>query len=109
MPTRIPALTTLTLLLSGCATTFTGDPHIESGRSGCESKCSGQGMALAGMVFMGEYTSGCICAAPGQGARVREQLLAGAGASAGAAGAGVAMQMQRQAQQQQQQQQQQRR
>jgi hypothetical protein len=86
--------------ISGCATSFTGDPHIENGRSGCEAKCKGQGMALAGMVFMGEYTSGCVCTVPGQSAMAGQQLMAAAQAGAGAGSAGVVMQMRRQASQQ---------
>ena len=86
-------------VVAGCATNFTGDPHIEEGRGGCEAKCKGQGMALAGMVFMGEYTSGCVCTVPGQTAS-RDQLLAAAQAGAGAGAAGVVMQMRAQAQRQ---------
>jgi hypothetical protein len=94
----IRIVSTLTILvgIGGCATSFTGDPHIENGRSGCEAKCKGQGMALAGMVFMGEYTSGCVCTVPGQAAAVGGQLLAAAEAGAGAGSAGVVMQMRRQ-------------
>lgn len=89
---------TILVLVAGCATSFTGAPHIEDGRAGCEAKCRGQGMALAGMVFMGEYTSGCVCAVPGQTAS-RQQLLAAAGAGAGAGAAGVVMQMRAQEEQ----------
>ena len=81
------------LLMSGCATSFTGSAHIEGGRQTCEAKCKGQGMELAGMVYMGEYSSGCVCSAPGQTAMTRQSLLA-SGASAAAA-AGVAMQSER--------------
>jgi hypothetical protein len=49
-------------------------------------------MALAGMVFMGEYTSGCVCTVPGQVAS-RELLVAAAEAGAGAGATGVVMQM----------------
>lgn len=87
------------VLLTGCQTTFTGDPHIENGHAGCEEKCKGQGMALAGMVFMGEYTSGCVCTVPGQSASVRDQVLAAAESGAAAGSAGVVMQMRRQEEQ----------
>jgi hypothetical protein len=86
-------------LLTGCATAFTGDAHVEGGRQGCEAKCQGEGMAVAGMVFMGEYTSGCVCTVPGQAAPPQAAVAAGGGA--GAAAAGVAMQMRRQQAQQQ--------
>lgn len=87
------------LLLTGCATSFTGDAHVEGGRRGCEAKCTAEGMVVAGMVFMGEYTSGCVCALPGNSAP--PPPAAAAGAAAGAAAAGVAMQMRRQQEQQQ--------
>ncbi len=93
--TLFTALSMLTL--AGCATSFTGSAHIEGGRSGCESKCAGQGLAMSGMVYMGEYSSACVCEVPGSGG--------GAGSSASVAGgaAGVVMQMRQQQQQQQQQ------
>jgi hypothetical protein len=53
-------------------------------------------MALAGMVFMGEYTDGCVCTVPGQAASSDRMLLASAEAGAGAGAAGVVMQMQAQ-------------
>jgi hypothetical protein len=93
------ALLTIAVSVGGCATSFTGDPHIENGRAGCEAKCKGQGMALAGMVFMGEYTSGCVCTVPGQSASVGGRLYAAAQAGATAGSAGVVMQMRRAQQQ----------
>lgn len=89
----------LVFFLAGCQTTFTGDPHIENGHAGCEEKCKGQGMALAGMVFMGEYTSGCVCTVPGQSASTRDQVLAAAETGAAAGSTGVVMQMRRQEEQ----------
>ncbi|MEZ4224242.1 MAG: hypothetical protein R3B13_25050 [Polyangiaceae bacterium] len=86
------------LMLGGCTTNFTGSPHVENGRKGCEAKCSQQGMEVAGMVYMGEYTSGCVCFVPGQTGARRQMLLA-AGAEAGAGAAGVVMQMRRQEEQ----------
>ncbi len=51
------------LFLSGCSTQFTGNAHTS--KQVCMEKCAGQNMMLAGMVYMGEYTSGCICRAKG--------------------------------------------
>jgi hypothetical protein len=48
-------------VLSGCATTFTGDAYVPDGATGCKSACSAQGLEMAGMVIMGEYSDGCIC------------------------------------------------
>jgi hypothetical protein len=92
----------LALMLMGCATSFTGSPHIENGRAGCEEKCKGQGMQVAGMVYMGEYSSACVCEVPRGAAQLsrREVLVASAGGVGGAA-AGVMMQMRRAQQQQQ--------
>jgi hypothetical protein len=80
----------------GCATSFTGSPHVEDGRQGCEAKCKGQGMQVAGMVYMGEYSSACVCEVPrGSAEGSRSSLLASSAAAAGGS-AGVMMQMQRQ-------------
>jgi hypothetical protein len=85
----------------GCATSFTGSAHIEGGRNGCEAKCRGQGMQIAGMVYMGEYSSACVCEVPrSSGSGERREILASAAGASGAA-AGVVMQMERQRQQQQ--------
>ena len=89
----------LGLALSGCATSFTGSAHVENDARGCEAKCKSRGMDLAGMVFMGEYTSGCVCGVPGKSASSRTLLVASAEGAGGSA-AGVMMQMQRQQQQQ---------
>lgn len=93
------AITTMLLLspiAAGCATSFTGSAHVEDGRAGCEAKCRGQGMQVAGMVYMGEYSSACVCEVPGSAAAGRRtELVASAGAAAGAS-AGVVMQMRRQ-------------
>ncbi len=85
---------------SACATSFTGSAHVEEGRGGCERKCKGSGMEVAGMVYMGEYSDACICSVPGQtGSAKRQRLVAGASAVAGGT-AGVVMQMRRQQEQQ---------
>jgi hypothetical protein len=83
----------LMLGLSACATSFTGSAHVDNGRSGCEAKCKGEGMELAGMVYMGEYSDACVCAVPGKSASARHDLLASAAVAGGASG--VVMQMRR--------------
>ena len=91
------------LSLVGCATSFTGNAHVENGRAGCEEKCKGQGMQVAGMVYMGEYSSACVCEVPrGSASSSRREFLLGSAAASGGA-VGVIMQMRRQQQQQQQQ------
>lgn len=83
----------LAMVLSACATNFTGSPHVEGGRSGCEAKCKAQGMEIAGMVYMGEYSDACVCSVPGATSMRKRMLLADAATAGGAAG--VVMQMRR--------------
>ncbi len=86
---------------AGCATHFTGSAHIEGGRPACEAKCRGQGMQIAGMVYMGEYSSACVCEVPrGTSSAGRHEVLAAAAGGSGAA-AGVIMQMQEEERQRQ--------
>jgi hypothetical protein len=92
--TRIAIVVCALAAVCGCATSFTGSAHVEGGRSGCEQKCAGQGLAMEGLVYMGEYSSACVCAVPGASGD------SGA-ASSGAGGAvGVVMQMRRQQEEQ---------
>ena len=76
----------------GCATQFFGDPYVMGGKAGCLKKCAGEGLEFGGMVYMGEYSSACICCPPGSG---EKGVVTGAAAAAGGAAAGVMMQMQR--------------
>ena len=79
-------------LMSACATSFTGSPYIEGGRTECEAKCAGQGLSMCGMVYMGEYSSACVCSVGGSGGEDAVSLDRTSAASAGAV-AGVIMQM----------------
>lgn len=97
---RVGLLITASLLALACATSFTGSPYVENGRSGCEAKCRAAGMEVAGLVYMGEYSDACVCAVPGRSARA--PLLMHATGAIAAAGAGVMMQMERNRRQQQQ-------
>lgn len=80
---------------SACATSFYGSPHVEGGAKACQAKCQNQGLEMAGMVFMGEYTDGCICAVPGK----VEEAQNGAAEAAGGT-VGVEMQNRRERQRQ---------
>jgi hypothetical protein len=86
------------LAVSGCATAFMGSPHVEGGRQGCETKCRGQGMTVAGMVYMGEYSSACVCAVPESAGGGHASLLQSGAAATGGA---VAVELTRRQQQQQ--------
>lgn len=85
--------------LAGCATSFTGEAHVEGGPAGCQKKCDAWGMDFAGMVAMGEYSDACVCHVRGKQASTSD--AADVAAMTGGA-AGVVMQMQRTQQQQQQ-------
>jgi hypothetical protein len=65
-------------------TSFEGAPKVPNGATGCRA----QGMELAGMVFMGEYSDGCICTLPGQN---QPAVVSGAGAQAAAVGVRLQM------------------
>jgi len=96
----------LSLFLTGCYTTFMGNPKIQGGRIQCESICENWDMELAGMVALGEYSDGCICKVKESSIsmeEVGETVINSAGGLVGGAD-GVYMQMKRRQQQQQQQQ-----
>ena len=80
--------------LTACATSFQGSAKTEDGKAGCEKKCASEGLELAGMVYMGEYSDACVCEVKGHGsASSRSELLVGSAGGVGGA-AGVMMQMQ---------------
>ena len=83
------------LLMSACATSFTGEPKVPNGPAGCKQVCTNWGMELSGMIAMGEYSDGCICQLPG-----KQVTPAAAAAAAGPPAAGVVMQMQEEQQRQ---------
>ena len=73
-----------------CATSFTGEAHVEGGRSGCAAKCQAWGMDLTGMVAMGEYSDACVCRLKGAQAQAADESAVAGGT------VGVALQMQAQ-------------
>ena len=44
---------------AGCQTNFTGAAHIST--QACQRKCAQDNLQMAGMVYMGEYSSACLC------------------------------------------------
>jgi hypothetical protein len=54
-------------LLGACAhaTSFEGKAQIEGGRASCQQKCGLQGLQMSALVYMGEYSSACVCEIPG--------------------------------------------
>jgi len=60
--TAVALALTLTLALaSGCTTQFYGEPMFPGGARGCWDKCHGEGLEMSAFVYMGEYSSGCVC------------------------------------------------
>jgi len=82
----------------GCQTQFTGSAHVSV--TECQARCTADGMQMAGMVYMGEYSSACVCELSGAAPASPTSVAPGA---VGAV-AGVMMQMRRAHQQQQRQQ-----
>lgn len=82
----------VTMASAGCATSFTGDAHFPGGVSGCRKHCDASGLAMESFVYMGEYSSACVCAAPSGAPKYEGASASAAGASAGAA-VGVVMAM----------------
>ncbi len=78
-------LTLCLLVASGCATSFTGSAQIEGGRPGCERKCASTGLQMQAFVFMGEYSTACVCEIAGHSDR--------SGTAAASAAVGVMQQM----------------
>ena len=95
----------LILVSSGCATSFTGDAHYPGGARACFAKCASEQMQMSGFVYMGEYSSACVCEPRRTGAvAVASTGVVGGAGAAGATGAvGVILQARMQQQQQQQQ------
>ena len=89
------SLVLMMLTLTGCATTFSGEAHLE--KADCVQKCKSWGMTLAGMVAMGEYSDACVCkASPGGSAALDQELdLHFAAASTASGATGVILQARR--------------
>jgi hypothetical protein len=77
------------LVLGACATEFTGDAHFPGGAGGCVKHCEQRNMVMDSFVYMGEYSTACVCrpklreasAAP---AATAPEARRASGASAGA-------------------------
>jgi hypothetical protein len=80
---------------AACQTQFIGDAHIDP--AACQAHCAASRLEMVGMVFLGEYSSACICQVPRppgtQASKVPEAVAAAPGALG--ASAGVIMQMRR--------------
>jgi hypothetical protein len=47
----------------GCGTTFNGDAHFPGGIPNCQTRCAKDGLSMAAYVYLGEFTTGCVCSA----------------------------------------------
>lgn len=63
MRTYLVALSLITAaaLLVGCTTQFYGEPTFPRGARGCWDRCQADGLEMSAFVYMGEYSSGCVC------------------------------------------------
>jgi hypothetical protein len=49
------------VFLLGCATSFQGEARFPQGPRGCFNKCQSVGMEMSSFVYVGEYSTGCVC------------------------------------------------
>ncbi|HKO94317.1 MAG TPA: hypothetical protein VJU61_24355 [Polyangiaceae bacterium] len=49
------------LCFTACATEFIGEAHYVGGPSACVRNCRKNHMEMDSFVFMGEYSSACVC------------------------------------------------
>jgi len=80
-------LASVLLFTAGCQTQFTGSPHISPQQ--CQAQCTNDGLVMSGMVYMGAYSSACICEKPG----TASASISGPAVASAAGAAGVVMQM----------------
>ena len=45
----------------GCQTQFYGSAMFPGGPEGCWKQCEEDGMEMGSFVYVGEYSSGCVC------------------------------------------------
>jgi hypothetical protein len=78
------------------STEFTGAAFVPGGSSGCATKCQKEGLEMSAMVFMGEYSSACVCRAQkaASAPATPKESSDSEGANAEGAVAGVFLQMQ---------------
>jgi hypothetical protein len=84
-------LALVVFVTAGCQTQFAGSAHIT--RAQCQAKCQSEQMQMAGMVYMGEYSSACLC----EPQRASVEGAPGAAAAAAGSAVGVVVQMRREA------------
>jgi hypothetical protein len=68
---------------------FSGDPQFPGGVPQCEERCAKDGLKMAAYVYLGEYTSGCVCAPPKDTATQEQQTADDEASDPSAAFSGV--------------------
>jgi len=51
----------LLVLAAGCATSFQGSAKFPGGPRGCLARCRTLNMEMSSYVYVGEYSTGCVC------------------------------------------------
>ncbi|MEO8706545.1 MAG: hypothetical protein ABI867_41350 [Kofleriaceae bacterium] len=72
-------------LVAGCQSGFKRTAHTDPAT--CQSKCASSNMTMTGMVYMGEYSSACICEVPRPAGAPAPAPTATPGAAAGVSAA----------------------
>lgn len=57
----VAVLATPPLLACQQPTQFTGSANFEGGPQGCSHKCKEAGLEMGAFVYVGDYSSGCVC------------------------------------------------
>jgi hypothetical protein len=97
---RATTIFLLALGAAGCATSFQGSAKFPGGPKGCYDRCSEAGMQMASFVYVGEYSTGCVCSLKDRdGGEASAQRGASENAATAAAAVGVMTQMRAQQQQ----------
>jgi hypothetical protein len=89
------------LLAAACATQFQGAAKFPGGPRGCYDRCQAAGLRMSSFVYVGEYSTGCVCSPKPTGANVASDGHSaaapdedvGVAAATGAAAVGVIAQM----------------
>ena len=84
----------LWLAVAGCATSFQGEAKFPGGPRACFKRCKAAGLEMSSFVYVGEYSTGCVC---GLKASMRSASASerDATAATSAAAVGVVLQMRR--------------
>jgi hypothetical protein len=70
-----------TSLAPACATQFQGDANFPGGARGCAARCETESLRMSQYVFVGEYSSACVCEPVRGGGEMRAPIEMPAGSS----------------------------